>query len=188
MTISSTILSHGGFELIDCGVWRPIEGQTATREWSEGYAYEFRLVAGRTVDLTIGEVHWDNGDRDVRVVSVEKAPDSLRRLERGLRLGIQKVSSKRAFAEIRVAHVKDADWSNMYQTTEDEMSGIVGERLHKFLGRFGRVAVGTRGDVLGDASRRRNDLGVVFDDDASLVPAVTYFATRVLPISMHFQG
>ena len=182
------VLDHGGFELIDLGSWVAVEGQTANRNVSKGQAYEFRLLAGRSIDMTLGEIHWDNGDWEVRALGCEKAPDSLRRLEHGLRMGVQRMSKGRAFAEIRVARCRDKDWSNMFQTTEFEMRQVVGLPLGSFLKKFGAIEVGRKEDVLGDTSTRRNDLCVVFGNDDSLVPVVTYFATRVLPISQNVQA
>lgn len=45
----------------------------------------------------------------------------------------------------------------------------------------------TRKTVLGDDSLRRNDLCVVFDEQDSFVPVVTYFVTRIFPIAKKFR-
>ncbi len=50
--------------------------------------------------MRIGEVHWSNGDWEIRVLEAERAPDSLRRLEHGLRLGLQRQPRQRGSAEI----------------------------------------------------------------------------------------
>ena len=182
------VLEHGGFQLFDLGIWTSIEGQTVSRNISKGKAYNFRLVAGRRVDMTIGEVHWSNGDWEVRVLEAELAPESLRRLEHGLRMGFQRRPGRRAIAEIRVARCKDANWSNMFKTTRAEMKSIIGRDIESFLSRFGVVQVETRETALRDTSNRRGELCVVFDDDDSLVPVVAYFVTRILPISQNVQA
>lgn len=182
------ILEHGGFQLFDLGMWTSIEGQTVSRNISKGQAYNFRLIAGRRVDMLIGEVHWSNGDWEVRVLEADRAPDSLRRLEHGLRMGFQRRPGKRALAEIRVARCKDANWSNMFKTTRSEMKSIIGKDIGSFLSQFGAVEVETRETALRDTSNRRGDLCVVFDDDESLVPVVAYFVTRILPISQNVQA
>lgn len=185
---SQLVLEHGGFQLFDLGIWTSIEGQTVSRNVSKGQAYNFRLVAGKRIDMLIGEVHWSNGDWEIRVLEAERAPDSLRRLEHGLRMGFQRLPRRRAVAEIRVARCKDAAWSNMFKTTRTEMKSIIGKDIGAFLSQFGTVEVDTRETVLGDSSNRRGDLCVLFDDDNSLVPVVAYFVTRVLPISQNVQA
>lgn len=182
------VLEHGGFELLDLGSWVPLVGQTSSRNVSKGQAYQFRLRAGNKIDMILGEVNWDNRDWEVRALGGDKATDAFRRLERGLRMGVQRLTKGKAFAEIRVARCRDNDWSNMFQTTEAEMKGIIGAPLGSFLKKFGAIEVGRREDVLGDTSNRRNDLAVVFNDDDSLVPIITYFVTRVLPISQNVQA
>ena len=185
---SRPLLEHGGFQLFDLGVWTSIEGQTASRSISKGQAYNFRVVAGKKIDMLIGEVHWSNGDWEVRVLEAERAPDSLRRLEHGLRMGVQRQPRKRALVEIRVARCKDQDWSNMFRTTRSEMKLIIGKDIGSFLSPFGNIQVGTRESIIGDMSNRRGDLCVLFDDDNSLIPVVAYFATRILPISQNVQA
>lgn len=182
------VLEHGGFELFDLGSWVPLEGQTSSRNVSKGQAYQFRLRAGKQIDMVLGEVHWDNRDWEVRALGGDKATDAFRRLERGLRMGVQRMTKGRAFAEIRIARCRDNDWSNMFQTTEAEMRQIIGMPLASFLKKFGAIEVGRKEDVFGDTSNRRNELCVVFNDDDSLVPIVTYFVTRVLPISQNVQA
>ena len=182
------VLEHGGFELLDLGSWVPVEGQTSSRNVSKGQAYQFELRAGNRVALTLGEVHWANGDWEVRGLSVERAPDSLRRLEHGLRMGVRRMTRGRGLVEIRVARCKDQNWSNMFQTSETEMKQIIGAPLGTFLRKFGALEVGSREDVLGDVSNRRNDLCATFNDDDSLVPIVAYFVTRVLPIAQNVQA
>lgn len=138
--------------------------------------------------MMIGEVHWSNGDWEVRVLEAERAPDSLRRLEHGLRMGFQRRPRQRAVAEIRVARCKDPHWSNMFKTSRSEMKSIIGKDIETFLGQFGAVEVATREAALGDTSNRRGDLCVLFEDDNSLVPVVAYFVTRILPISQNVQA
>jgi hypothetical protein len=186
--VSQLVLEHGGFQLFDLGIWTPIEGQTASRNISKGQAYNFRLVAGKKIDMLIGEIHWSNGDWEVRVLEAERAPDSLRRLEHGLRMGLQRQTRNRAVAEIRVARCKDGNWSNMFKTSRSEMKVIIGKDIGSFLSQFGNAQVETRESILGDVSNRRGDLCVLFDDDNSLIPVVVYFATRVLPISQNVQA
>ncbi len=68
------------------------------------------------------------------------------------------------------------------------MKSIIGKDIGSFLSQFGAVDVQTRETALRDTSNRRGDLCVVFDDGDSLVPVVTYFVTRILPISQNIQA
>lgn len=68
------------------------------------------------------------------------------------------------------------------------MKSISGKDIGSYLSQFGAVDVQTRETALRDTSNRRGDLCVVFDDDDSSVPVVTFFVTRILPNSQNAQA
>ena len=177
------VLELDGFKIFDLGTWRPVDGQTAKRNNSAGQAYEFRVTKGRKVELVLGEVLWDNRDWEVKVLETGQSPEGYQRLGHGLRLGVDRLSRGRAVCEVRVALLKDGAWSNMYKTTLEEMRELLGSPLPSFLKRFGAIDVGTKADLLGETGNKRNELCVIFEDNNSYVPAVTFFVTRILPIS-----
>lgn len=181
------ILELGGFKVYDMGSWRQVEGQTAKRNNSKGEAYEFRVTKGRTVDLVVGEVLWENRDREVKVLETGKSPEGFQRLGHGLRLGVDRLTKGQAMCEVRVALLKEGAWSNMFQTNLVEMRELIGSPLPTFLKKFGATHVGTKADLLGETGTKRNELCVIFDDDDSYVPAVTFFLTRILPISKNWR-
>jgi len=51
------------------------------------------------------------------------------------------------------------------------------------LAQFGATATGTRADVIGDTSNRRNTLCTVGPGDAEHLAAVAHFITRALPLA-----
>ena len=184
------VLELDGFKIYDLGSWREVEGDTAKRNISKGQAYEYRVTKGRTVDLLVGEVLWNNRDWEVKVLETGNSPEGYQRLGHGLRLGVDRLSKRRAMCEIRVALLKDGAWSNMYQTTLVEMRELMGSPLPTYLKKYGATDVGTKADLLGETGNKRNELCVVFEDSGSAdsyVPIVSFFLTRILPISKNWH-
>jgi hypothetical protein len=92
---------------------RQLNGQTCNRVPATGTA-RFFAVENHVATCDVGYVTWANGERDVRCLRVD-GPQSVRRLERGLRLEV-KARSKRDFVELRLARLTGgAQWSNLYK-------------------------------------------------------------------------
>lgn len=106
----------------------------------------------------------------------------LQRIGRALRLGSQDYEGDLAL-ELRVALINsDNGWSNPYQVSLPELCERSGVDVSEVLTRFGATRVGTRSEVTGDTSNRRNTLCVVGPRDAEHLPVIAHFITRVLPL------
>lgn len=111
-----------------------------------------------------------------------QTPPPLQRIGRALRLGSQHVGDG-LMLELRMPRVNSPDgWSNVYQVTLKELEDASGIDVRSVLISFGGIEVGTRAEVIGDTSNRRNTLCVLARPDAEHLPAIAHFVTRVLPL------
>lgn len=67
--------------------------------------------------------------------------------------------------------------------TLSDMNAASGVNVADVLVEHGALAIGTRSELFGDTSRRKNYLCARFADDATHALAVAYFLTRVLPLA-----
>jgi serine/threonine protein kinase len=131
------------------------------------------------------EIH-DNVTSDARWVVVSdtfQTPLPLKRLGQGLRMG-STIDGDRIMIELRQARINnDKLWSNVYKATPAELDAGAGCDVGELLYAWGGVGYGTREEVVGDDSRRRNDMCVTGSPNVEHLPAVAYLLTRVLPLA-----
>lgn len=108
----------------------------------------------------------------------------LKRLGGGLRFGrIPNTGDQVAF-ELRQARIEDANlWSSAFKATIADNDAVIGGDFESLMREFGASDLGTRGDLLGDTSNRKNYLCFICEEEAEDVLAVAYFLTRVIPLA-----
>jgi hypothetical protein len=162
-----------------------IRGHTFTGEKTSGTAVIYRATIAEEEYLDIAYAVWSTGERDVRALEVESSRRALRRLEHGLRLGVERHSSELSVVELRQARIRYDDlrqWSNLFKASRRELRDGAGVDVGRILRRAGTIDVGTKQDVLGEFGRHREFLCATFQRNAQWPPVVAYVLTRVLPL------
>jgi hypothetical protein len=76
----------------------------------------------------------------------------------------------------------DPEWSSEFQTTLAEVDAICRFDVAAALLGLGSTRLGSRAEVIGDATRRKNELLVRFPAGDVQVPIAAYCIVRVLPL------
>lgn len=170
---------------------RPYQGSTAKGMQMAGLARPWTVIGPPGVRLTVLDVKWANGERDVRTESVfcplpvELGPARpLARLEHGLRMSVL-LNGRTPFVELGISRIK-ADsmqmWSNVHKASDADFEAICGTDWNQLLRGLGAKSVGTRERVLGDSGRRKSYLAASWEGDSQTVPVAAYLMSRVIPL------
>jgi hypothetical protein len=161
-------------------------GHTFTGEKTKGIASIYRVTLPVGEHIDVAYIVWSTGERDVRAEAVESSSRALRRLEHGLRLGIESVTAMVSVMELRQARIKDPrdpkQWSNCFKASLSELREGAGFDVARMLRRSGVIKLGEKHEVLKEYGVRRQFLCATFERDAQWPPIVAYVLTRVLPL------
>jgi hypothetical protein len=164
---------------------REVQTTTMTGDPCEGVEVAAVVAAPGNVLLEIAHHRWDGGGKVIALSRGESAP-AYDRLLHGARMS---VLDKGDGTEIVEAGLLAWDpgqgpqgWGNPKQATLEQLDGLLGRSAAALLVEAGALDVGTRQQVFGDTSKRRNWLCVSFPAGDPVVPLATYTLTRVLPI------
>ncbi len=158
-----------------------VTGETTAGVRARGEAVTYPVRGPRGTALTVADIRWANGERDVRTLDRHVSPQTLDRLKQGLRLGVHGHGG-RLVVDLAQARLKEGHWSNLYRATWEELDHGAGISVREALSELRADELGTREAVLADASRRRNYLCALFAVGRPLVPIGAYVLTRVAPI------
>ena len=122
-----------------------------------------------------------NGERDVRVLETGDTPSPYSRLGHGGRLGVYTTGDQH-YCEARTMKLGEEAWSNLQRATYSEIESWLGSNVNDFLSSIGGSELLTRERLLGDQSRRRNELACSFDSDNFMAPIGVFALTRPLPL------
>jgi hypothetical protein len=157
-------------------VVRALSGEEADTDIT---LYRYADDQGNVVDF--GLFRAANGEAWLHSFNVVSSLDTLGRLRHGGRLGIRAHGDTGA-AELQHLRVTDRSWSRLKMATMDELSDSAGLDVEAMLNEQGAIAIGTRAELEGCASNRRNILSVHFPVRSDDVPVHAYVVTRILPL------
>ncbi len=160
---------------------RPISGETASGHRSEGTAYLSRFE-GPGVDLTIADITWATGEREVR--GLDCRDGDFGDLVGRLRIGVHAASRFRGMSciELRAATRATGPRATARKTTVESFDAMLALDLREALDSICEASVGTRAELLADTGVRKAQLCTVFQSDDVVAPALGWCLTRILPV------
>ena len=93
----------GAFELSDVLGRTTVEGQSTGRVDGHGSAIEYSLTGPGGLHLTLRDVRWASGERDVGATERHTSPETFDTLVGRLRLGVLSAGGGVAYVELRQA-------------------------------------------------------------------------------------
>lgn len=163
------------------------EGQTTSGVNGQGVAHAWH-VSGRGYVLTVLDVRWDNGERDIRAGEVVTGRPAIQHLGKGhRRIGVHAIG-KSHWIELRMARIKAGttnEWTTTVDADENAWQQVLGTGWREHLERAFGVQIGTKEALLAANDRTRNRLCAVVPKTASTSILPNFFVlTRVLPLHM----
>jgi hypothetical protein len=162
---------------------RAIQGETAGRVPNRrGDARIFDVRREPGLSFEVGDITWDNGERDVRVVSRHDSPELYDVLKERLRLGVLR-HGDRSYVELSQARLRDGRWANLYKAGLDELSRGAGADVKERLLELGAHLVDTRQVAFNERGPRQGYVCALFGESARLVPVASFLMARIAPIA-----
>ena len=178
MQIGPLSIESGGTQIIELA---PVGG---SRERAHVSLYSIGHRSGWKLKLAYAKFMHST---DVRCLEYsDTTPDVLHRLTHGLRMSVLDGPNRNTqWAELSQARLDRSAtpaWSTLRRATERELNDAAQAKTRFILNEFGGD-LGTRAQLLDDASRRRGYFCTVFARDSQEVPIAAYALTRVLPLA-----
>jgi len=184
-TIAEVVLSCIGSKNVPEGT--TVDGVAFRNAVATSYRAQ---VAGQCV-LEIQDVSGvDEEGKKFRLLRVDRVLGEVGRLNhaaRSLRVSVMETAAGVRFMDAAQARLKrQATYENqasMKKATLEELSApLNGVNLRSLLEEFGAVGFGTREELFGDTSKRKNFLAVAFGPDSPHLAAIIHLVTRVIPL------
>lgn len=163
-----------------------IDGQSISGRACAGRAVLYEVSSNDGLRLTLRDVIWETGERDVAVWNRHNAPSRYDRLRQGLRLQVERNGD--FHLELRQARLKTGEWSNLFSADKPALDTAAGADVGCLLKAAGATAVATREELFGDTGPARRRLRAVFPQGAEDVPAVAYVLTRIAPLKRRLKA
>jgi serine/threonine protein kinase len=176
----------GEFTLIDTGQRSKSRGTPAgAGEPLDCEQRTYELEGPEGLLLTIVDEEFENGERQIRVGDAYGSGPRFEELTGRLRLGVLE-SAEGLRIDLAQGRIKDPETNpnrgGMYQATAEELDAAAGVSVLGELRALGATDLGTRAEIVGDTSGRRNFLCAAFPASATHLPAAAYVMIRVAPI------
>lgn len=158
--------SVGEVELRLGALSTPWEGQTAAKRQSTGTALVSEILVDGEFALEIGWIDWQNGDREVRALSVAHPHPYVRRLNSSLRVGAH-WHCDRLWGRFRLPVPIGEAHTSKRKTTVQEVSELIGVELDLVRRQAGGFAIGPHDQLLPPGPRRSDELVLISDPDSA---------------------
>ena len=185
------LLEIDGVRLHHVGSTEIGPGLTGGNDAHEGGVAEVYVVTepeGGVLEVRVYEAK--TGAGTARWVGIEQSlgePDRLRHAVRSLRISIYEGDDGSPWMELSQAQLK-LTGNILGQATkrlvnESKLSApIMPIEARELFNRFGAIDFGTRAEIMGDTSNRRNYLAVKFGSDSKHLAAIAHFVSRIMPL------
>ena len=185
---------HGRLDLgsysLAVGVGREsLRGSTPNGIAEDGIAY-FSRLEGPDLMMTIADITWRNGEREVRGWDRHESGPEYQGLVGRLRIGIHPTARFRSMssAELRVVKVApDGKAPQAYRTDNQELSDLLGFDLARAFDEVGEAMVGTREQLLKEDGVRKRQLAAIFESGDHVIPALAWSLTRAIPFKLQID-
>jgi hypothetical protein len=182
------VIEARGFALFSTDIKRRELGPTPNEEDFDGTADIYRVVGPDGVELELGDIVWENGERSLTILDRRSSPSKFDGLVRRLRMTVQSVEGGVRVVELSAARFKRSDRPSLMQSEIPILSDEIGVDVVKALLSTGALKVGTKEDVLGVMHTRRGYWCATFDRAQPQVPAAAFLLVRILPVYLRLRG
>ncbi|MGW7436224.1 hypothetical protein [Streptomyces sp. NPDC054849] len=168
----------------------PIDpAETCSGSFSEGTASDWTLSVRGRPELTVRDIRWQNGERDVRMHLPDVLPEmprALAKLHDRRRAGVHRTDAGRLWMTAWSVLPGAGDWPAWRRPTAiGELDALCGADRLQAVHEHGVIEIGSKEALLQDAGRTRRQLCAVLDGGVEAAPAALYTVTRLVPVLGH---
>jgi hypothetical protein len=151
-----------------------------------GSVAKFRVTTTDDLDMVFGLVDWPSANLEVRHLETLDGLEKYRRLEKAGRLGVGVLHDSYWYAELRAMKHAAKEWATLNAVSLIELSEMLESDATKLLTDSGVLQLGTKAELAGDTSNRKNHLSFTCEIGDKAAVAVAFTLSRVLPIMYDF--
>jgi len=168
------------------------EMETVSGRVAAGQGPQYEINGPQSTHLSVIDVTWETGERDVRALLAE-GTKAVRRLDTGaLRMSVSPVPGQvLVWTELSQARIRPGAVdrrSSLKKATIGQLDCGAGLDVTRALREASAILIDSRDVVLGDTSGRRAYLCATFPVSRMHGPVVAFLLTRVLPLLNEYEG
>jgi hypothetical protein len=168
----------------------PFRGETVSGVPATGRVREVEVIGPNGLHLIVGDVTWDTGEREVRVLRRRRGPPGeLGEFVDRARMPVEEHGPGHVVISLRQARRDGQERVTLCPATEAQLDAGAGVPVRSLLGaRFRLAGWGTLESILGEPECSPGTLCAVFPADVRLAPVATFLLTLVVPAARHYDG
>jgi len=151
-----------------------------------GSVAKFRVTTTDDLDMIFGLIDWPNANLEVRHLETLDGLEKYKRLENAGRLGVGVLQDSFWYSELRAMKYAAKDWATLNQVSLAELGEMLEGDAGKLLTDSGVLKIGSKAELAGDTSNRKNHLSFTCEIGDKKAVAVAFTLSRVLPIMYDF--
>jgi hypothetical protein len=189
----STLLTQGekmqvnrcSIEFIDGEVayeGRPTDSNRGESTTQVGKLSKFRVTTTDTLNQIFGLIEWPAARPEVCCIEMIDGLEKYERLEDAGRLTLMPQANGTWLADVRAMRYNGRTYQTLGSVSEEELEELTGQVPKDFFASIGCLGFGTREELVGDDSRKRNQLAVLVKAGDLQAIAGLFAATRVMAV------
>lgn len=151
-----------------------------------GTVTKFRVTSTDDLDMVFGLVDWPNANLEVRHLETLDGLEKYKRLENAGRLGVGVLHDSFWYSELRAMKYAAKEWATLNQVSLAELGEMLEGDAEQLLIDSGVLKIGSKAELAGDTSNRKNHLSFTSEIGNVQAVAVAFTLSRVLPIMYDF--
>jgi hypothetical protein len=166
-----------------------VGGRTHSGVRSAGDAYLSHIV-GPDTDLTVADITWANGERDVRSYHLGASHQAFEPLLEYLRMPIQNTDRLPNLRLMELTGLRSSESDGHIRAVKYSLADAeqdLGIPIDAAISNVGEGLIGKRADLLSDDGRRRLQLCALFADNDRVTPALAYVLMRPILLLRQIQ-
>ncbi|MFF8354485.1 hypothetical protein ACF063_13620 [Streptomyces chartreusis] len=164
-----------------------LHGLTFTKERSQGFAYDWTLTVEDRISITVRDITWEVGERDIRTIMPEQVPELPREMAKFYerrRAGVYYGDEHHTWMTARTITFQADGWPlQQQQPTLDALDAVCDPNFIQAACRLGIADIGPKGEVVTRGRPGKGELCALFEPDCDEgAHAAFYVVTRILPV------
>ena len=161
---------------------RPTDSPREDKSVQVGKLRKFRVTTTDALNHIFGLIEWPGARPEVCSIEMISGLEKYERLEGAGRLTLIPQSNGTWLADVRALRYNGRDHQTLAAVSEAELQELAGHEPGEFFKQIGCLGYGTRADLVGDDSRKRNQLALLVKAGDIQAIAGLFAATRVMAV------
>ena len=161
--------------------WTPHRGFAVDREEKEGQISGSILKGPDRLVLDVSHIKWDDGSEEIKATNLISGPNRFQNIVSRHMMSVRELNGDK-YAEISLTKLALDGKAGKVQCDITEWNAAADLDVEEFLMSSHAMAIGTREELEGITSNRRNYLTVQMSSDDNVTPVLVWALSKALPV------